>query len=479
MYILKNSIKSIWRNRGRSILTGAVMLITVAVISSALSINRAAVRAISEYRDKYGSIVTVSPDIDKLIETGPGQQQSYQSSVNIAGITPGQYEEFAQSALLKGSSIEAVMPAASSTLKAVETEKSGAVVAEPMPGAEGATMPTMKIVGVAGTAGPEDFTQGLRKITFGRMYQNDGECVVSADLASLNDLHVGDTITVINVTGKGQPTLSLTVTGVYSDSTNNYGGQPLQYSYMNRRNEILTTLETVAGTEGAENPGVSIQAAYYLKDPGLLKTFAEELRRKGLPDAYSVNFDSAGFEMTAGPAMRLKTLSVVAAAAAAVLGGTAIVLITLAGLRRRRQELAALRLMGMKQGRLARGLLYETLLIALVCTFLGVAAGAATAQPAANAMMKLHLDIGVSHGTTVQPVRTSMILMTRSSQNVGISIGGAEMGSAEPENIKVDFDPAAMLEAALAAMALAAAAAAAAVRFAGRNGPMKTLTKKH
>jgi len=79
----------------------------------------------------------------------------------------------------------------------------------------------------------------MREITDGKMPEKDNECIISRELAELNNLSVGDDIEVTaslytddivvrNVT------YTLTITGVYFDATEKYG--MFANPYLNKRN---------------------------------------------------------------------------------------------------------------------------------------------------------------------------------------------------------------------------------------------------
>ena len=66
MYILQNAWKNIGRNKGRNILMAVIILAIIATSGVALIINSTASGIIDNYRQRFGSEVTISPNIEML-----------------------------------------------------------------------------------------------------------------------------------------------------------------------------------------------------------------------------------------------------------------------------------------------------------------------------------------------------------------------------------------------------------------------------
>ena len=196
------------------------------------------------------------------------------------------YMDFAYSESVNGSVLFADVPAISITAKMLDTDAGGQMK---IAGAQEGSMPDTKLFGVSNTAALSEFSDGQRKIVSGHMYESANECIVSKDLADANKLSVGDIITFENITlnAKGDKVVyELKISGIYSDATNEYD-YPYQIAYLNRRNEIITGMETLINAD-SDGSGLMVQAYYFLKDGILLSDYENELREKGLPSDYRV-----------------------------------------------------------------------------------------------------------------------------------------------------------------------------------------------
>ena len=68
MYILKNAITSITRNKGRNILIGIIIMIISASVAVSLAINNTASSLIKSYKEKYQVEATISINRENMMK---------------------------------------------------------------------------------------------------------------------------------------------------------------------------------------------------------------------------------------------------------------------------------------------------------------------------------------------------------------------------------------------------------------------------
>ena len=199
------------------------------------------------------------------------------------------YLAFAESEYLNGSIFLADVPAISQTATMIDADSNGGQMK--ISGAQEGSMPNTKIVGVSNTSALSEFESGERKLIKGRMYRELNECIISEVLAKENGLSIGDVLQFENITPatNGEKIIyNLTISGIYSDSTNEYDF-PYPIAYLNRRNEVITSVDNLLGAENASNgSGMFINAIYYLNDSGDIFAFEQQLYDKGMPSGFSV-----------------------------------------------------------------------------------------------------------------------------------------------------------------------------------------------
>lgn len=114
----------------------------------------------------------------------------------------------------------------------------------------------------------------------------------------------------------------LTVVGTYYDVTDEYAEGSMKNAFTNRRNEILTTYDTVVQEIQPDMSGIKVEATYYLKQPDMLDAFAEEVYDKGLEKTFNVTTDEASYNKIIGPVEGLRGIAVTFMAVVLILGAS-------------------------------------------------------------------------------------------------------------------------------------------------------------
>jgi len=369
MYIFQNALKNVVRNKGRNILLGSIIFALIASTVVALMIVNTSDRIIDEYKGQFGIEVTIERNTQTFVD----MRQRGEASMGIT-ITNEQYIAFADSELLQRSEIMNSTLVYSETLTAINQ------TGELRAGNGYVIAPTMQLQG----NNWEDFVNGHRVLVEGEMPVRINECIISEDLAGLNDIALGDTIQLSGVVmeqaaamGFVPPTHELVVTGIYfcsSESVETWGS-----TITIRQNEVLTVPETI--------PGASIIARYYLNDPSGLEAFEQELRDKGLHPIFDVNTDADIYDAIVGPVEGMRGIVMTFMIVVLVLGAIILILISSIAIRERKYEIGVLRAMGMKKIKVAAGLWYEMIVITVICLMIGTLAGSLAAQPVSNRLL--------------------------------------------------------------------------------------------
>lgn len=232
----------------------------------------------------------------------------------------------------------------------------------------------------------DDFTDGKRKIIEGKAYTDgEKECLVSQQLAKLNNLKLGDTVSVFG--SMDEKAQDFKISGIYSDSTSATQPQlPFKDPMMNRSNEILTSRAAVAKTPFLDHSGY-LDPQFALKDPDQLDAFTKELKAKGLPNSYKVTTDADSYKKITAPVGSLQKLATVFLVLVIILGALVLLLVSLMNMRSRQYEIGVLRAIGMKKSKLSLGLVSEVFVMVAFCLLAGLAVGGGAAQPIAKSML--------------------------------------------------------------------------------------------
>ena len=388
MYIFSNALKNLARNKGRNILIAAITLAIVISTVITLTINNAAARIIDNIRLDLGSRVEVGQDLIEMRQAGLGREDA-------SYISMGSFADFAESSYLRKSVLNADMYAWSDTFRAVDeySETPGATTRTNDNG-ELVLVETCKLVTTSDASTLSDFGTS-REIITGKMFDGLNECIISQDLAVLNSLSVGD---VIELQGSyaADKNYRLNIVGIYSDNTDAYIHFFMAMNGRfadNRRNEIITSYDTLMSAGWETNHGLDIKNEYYLKNPDDISSFETELRANGLPVTYNVSINQAAYDKVTGPLAGMKNAVSTFMLVILVLGAVVLALISFMAVRDRKYEVGVLRAMGMERSKIAFGILSEAVMISAFCLIIGLCAGSITAQPLADGMLESRVAV--------------------------------------------------------------------------------------
>lgn len=396
MYIFENAFNNVLRNKGRNILIGAILFAVIVTTVIALMINTTTSGIIEDYKGRFGSEIRLEPNMEKVRDEAMKNSTNGMVKVTVPSIPPENYVAFSESEYLQGSIMTASAGVICDSITSVDAKLgggSGMLMMGGGPGMEASENTPMQFMMSLQGNKLAEFEAGTRELASGEMPDELNECIVSNDLAELNDIQIGDSFTFTGelrdmTEGLVQPTsYTLKVVGTYYDVTEEYAEGGAQNAFTNRRNEIITTYNTVAQEIQSGMNGIKVAATYYLKNPDLLEEFAAEVYSKGLPETFDVTTDKAAYNKIVGPVEGLKGVAIMFMGVVLIFGGIIIALLASIAIRERKYEIGVLRAMGMKKTKVAFGLWAEMLLITLLCLVAGLGTGRLLAQPVTNALL--------------------------------------------------------------------------------------------
>jgi len=383
MYLIGNAMKNLLRNKGRNILIAAITLAIVVSVVITLTINNAAARIIDEIRLDLGSRVEVRQDLMDMREIGLGRD-------DVSYISIEDFYSFARSDYLRTTIFNADMYAWSDTFCAVMDDPAKPGQVERSDGKGGIVLDeTCKLITTSEPAILPEFGAERAILPGGRMFEGINECIISEELALLNGIAVGDGIELRSAIATDKH-YSLTVVGIYSDETEEYSNMMFMFNRPiseNRRNEIITSFDTLMTAGWETNAGLDMKTYYFLNDPDNVRKYEDEVRSKGLPVTYNVAINQVAYDKVTGPLSGVRGATVTFMIVILILGAIVLAIISFMAVRERKYEVGVLRAMGMEKSKVAFGILAETMMVSVLCLAIGLGAGTAMAQPIADNML--------------------------------------------------------------------------------------------
>jgi putative ABC transport system permease protein len=300
------------------------------------------------------------------------------------------------------------------------------------------------LVGYSDESAMTSFIDGTATISDGAVFETgsaNNQCIISDELATYNDLSVGDTINVTNPNNEDE-SYELTVVGIYTDSSANENSFSMFGSTSSdQANQIYVNYETLSSiVEQSQSIATSstssddettvtalsgtVEGTYVFADVDSYEKFEDEARELGLDDSYTItSTDVSNFENSMVP---LETLSKMAGNFLIVIlliGAIILVVLNIFNIRERKYEIGVLTAMGMKKGKVALQFLIEIFVVTLIAVIIGASVGAVTSVPVTNALLENQV---LSQSTQAEQVE----------QNFGR--GGDDMGGNEKPDEQPD-----------------------------------------
>lgn len=451
LYVFKNALRCISRSVGRNVLIGIIVLVIAVSSCIGLSIRQASENAKEETLDGMSVTASINYDRQALMEEMGGAQRGQNqngeppqkpdgdfdrdSFRNMMGemqsMSLDEYKKYADASTVKdfyytttsyfnaSGDIEAV----SNTSTEDETDadsstdiESGNFENPSMPGAMGGMQGGMGDMGGRGSINMGDFTvigylsdnamtefaDGSATIVEGAVFEEgtrDLECIISQELATYNELSVGDELTLSNIENEDE-TYTFKIVGIY-EKLSDMGDMSSQFGFTmsDPVNEIYTSsaaLQTVVDSSEEANADdtslalkSSLNATYTFADVEAYETFSEEVYELGLDENYVVSSsDITAFENSMVPLETLSTTAGYFLIVILLIGAIILIVLNIFNIRERKYEIGVLTAMGMKKGKVALQFVTEIFAVTMVAVIIGIAIGSVSAVPVTNALLE-------------------------------------------------------------------------------------------
>ncbi|MGT2906484.1 ABC transporter permease [Streptococcus dentiloxodontae] len=231
------------------------------------------------------------------------------------------------------------------------------------------------ITGVNATANATDFTSGTSEITDGEGITEDSadnSAVISSDLAKANNLQVGDTFSVTATVDGTESSYTLTVIGIYDNSSTATTAQMMSNA-SNPQNNIYTNLAT-ANTLKGESDALDA-AVYTLSNPEKVESFASEVESEIDTDHYSVTTSDEIYQQMLEPLNNISAIAQNIVILVAIAGAVILTLIVILNIRERRYEIGVLMSLGESRLKIIGQFFMELFMVTVVSVFIAIFAG--------------------------------------------------------------------------------------------------------
>ncbi|WP_031485955.1 ABC transporter permease [Streptomyces bicolor] len=333
--MLKATLRSFLAHKGRLLLSALAVILSVAFVAGSLIFSDTVSRTFDRLFASTAADVTVTPKetLDETIPSG-------------------------QTLTLPASLADRIAQVDGVSAARADVDVDGITVADEDRRSVGPTTGAPTI----GTAwNPTE--RSPVELTSGHAPQGDGQVLIDADTADSKDVRIGDRLTVIGQEGS----FPVEVVGIATFTTTNPGAALVFFDTETARTKLL------GDPRGAT--GISVDAAEGVSDAELMRRVAAELNT----DAYELRTAEEQAESDVeqlGGFLDIIKYVMLGFAGVAVLVGVFLIVNTFSMLiAQRTRELGLLRALGADRRQVRRSVLTEALLLGVVGSTLGLAAG--------------------------------------------------------------------------------------------------------
>ena len=276
------------------------------------------------------------------------------------------------------------------------------------------------LIGYSGYKAMEDFGEDDDDSTCtlleGEFFEDNTEdyvCLVEDNLATFNNLSVGDTITLVNPNNEDE-TYSLSIVGIYKNSSSS------SVNGVDPANTIITSYSVVKAIEANseevnedtsssddsdedsdENSDVMVSqfsGTFVFGSVADYYQFKEEVKAKAEAasldgDLYIVTSgDIATFKAGLKPLENLKSFATTFLYLTLAIGAVVLIVISVISIRDRKYEIGALAAMGLKKLKLSMMFMIEVLIVTLIAILIGAAVGSALSVPVTNYLLTAQVE---------------------------------------------------------------------------------------
>ncbi len=438
MYIIKNALVNIKRNIGRNILIALIIMVISAACAVTLAIRESAEKIITSYEEQNKIEATISLNRESIMKEFRDSNKSQEEMISvfnsIENVTEEDIIKYGDSDYLESFyytydlSVNAkdIKEATDSLVKETTTTKTETTTrTEKFEGLSSGNRPGMppsgggsrtttsrkttttqieKIFNEKASAGAfnligynsyddmKDFISGNYVVTSGEVSSDfSGDtCVISEELATLNNLEVGSKITIVDPKDSTK-TYELEVTGIYKENTDSSSN--MKNMFTSSANKIITNVNFVkkvlAGNSELE---ATITPAFIVKDKDSVEKFTSEITEKGLSTYYQVTSNLETIESATESVKNVRIFATTFLLITLIIGGVVLVVINMINIRERKYEIGVLRTIGMKKSKVSLQFMFELLVVCLIALLMGAGIGSFTSVPVANSLLESEIS---------------------------------------------------------------------------------------
>ena len=410
--MFKNMLERSWlstiRKPSRTIILVLILFVMANMMLSTIAIRETVNESVKYAKDSLSGKVYLEPDMEAIHEKAMKDAQTdgngnfVRARITRPNIPLSMVESIADSQYTKDFTYTVGGRANSNSFTPVETEeqkmRKQMEEMNAQPGNNimvmgGGANSDMDIKGINSFAFIPEVESGNIKLSSGEIFDEstDGQIMISYDLANLNDLKVGNqiTLTTIALSDDGEvDDVTLTIIGIYDTTTDGFNTNTI---YMNPKTAVQFMFGPMADSETTNPNDPSVESIrYFLTSAEYKDVFLDEANAK-FPnlkdDNLKLSIDDTAYQQMVGPIESVGSFATTILWVVMVAATVIITLIVTINVKDRHYEMGVLMSLGAKKRTILGQILIELMLVATVSFILSIPTGTVIAKSMGSSLL--------------------------------------------------------------------------------------------
>lgn len=399
MFVFKNALISITRNKGRNILIGIIFLVIACASTITLAINNTASDLIGSYKNAYDKELTISFDRENMMKDfdfgNRGKMADMKDKFeDISSYTISDVEKFADSEYIEGYYYTYDVSLNGNNIEKAESEtSSNGLNMSGFPGGGmdknfGGSSYDFTLNGYSSLDAMSEFVEGTYEMVeisddaWDKAF--DGNYIfINEELASYNNLKLNDTVKLEDEDGN---VYKFTIIGIYKENESGVAG-PMDL-FSNSANTIITNADAVVAiTKSNSNVKGSVNPTFIMYDYEDKDKIQAEFYEKGLDENYVVETNEEIATSGLSSIKNVQSFATTFLIITLVIGGIVLFIINMINIRERKYEIGVLRTIGISKSKLTLQFVSELLMVGFVALLIGAGIGAVMSRSVGNSLL--------------------------------------------------------------------------------------------
>lgn len=414
MFIFKNALISITRNKGRNILIGIIILVIACASTITLAINNTASDLINSYQSAYDKELTISFNRENMMKDVDFSKREKLNDVKekfngVAPYTISDVEKFADSDYIESYYYTYNISLNGNNIEKAESETSSRDSGMPgFPGGDmglnpGGSSYDFTLNGYSSLDAMSEFISGTYEMVeiaddaWDKAF--DGNYIfINEELASYNNLKLNDTVKFEDDNGK---TYKFTIIGIFKENESGVSGPTDMFA--SSANTIITNASALTAiTKSNSNINGTVKPTFIIRDYGDKDKIQAEFYEKGLNENYVVETNEEAATAGLSSIKNVQSFATTFLIITLIIGGIVLFVINMINIRERKYEIGVLRTIGISKSKLTLQFVSELLIVGFAALMIGAGIGAVMSKSVSNSLLANEINSSKESAEKVQ-----------------------------------------------------------------------------